>query len=95
MKKDLRRQGRGVLMSNMKTACVIRKTEFGQTIYHCQECRMTECQFLIPAEAADLKGMCRYNLDPTETPGSPEEVTDFCFNRDVREMAREGLRKPD
>jgi hypothetical protein len=70
----------------MKTACKIRKNEWGKTSFFCIEKQMGTCAKFTAVD--NLPGMCQYNLDPSEISGSPEEITDFCFCAEVRHEAR-------
>jgi hypothetical protein len=70
----------------MKTACEIRKDQWGKTSFVCVEKRMRICERF--SAVANLPGMCEHNLDPSEMKGSPEEITDFCFCAEVRHAAK-------
>jgi hypothetical protein len=53
---------------------------------------MDNCAFYESAEG--LTGMCAWNLDTSEKKGSPEEITDFCFNREARSVAQLQANEP-
>jgi hypothetical protein len=53
---------------------------------------MASCAFYEASEG--LSGMCAWNLDTSEKKGSPEEITDFCFNREARAVAQSHANEP-
>ena len=68
-----------------RAACEFRQTQVGKRCF-CVESKMGNCAFYEAIEG--LPGMCAWNLDTSEKKGSPEEITDFCFNREARSLAK-------
>ena len=71
-------------------ACTLEKGEFGR-VFRCHDHRMCDCAYFEPdqedSHVMDASVMCKYNLDPAAESGTPEEVTDFCFNSEARKIA--------
>lgn len=82
-------------MDSAKVACTLERTGFGK-VFRCDDKKMQKCDFF-EATTDFPCVMCKHNLDPSETSGTSEEITDFCFHPDARKIARLELsceRKP-
>ena len=62
-----------------------RRTELGK-VCDCRQSPHRPCDFFDPT--SDNPSMCEHNMDKTAPKGDPFEITDFCFHREVRSLAK-------